>query len=177
MSNAIRITALAALLLTPEVARAQSVAGSWPGLNVAALETVYVTDRDGRRTEGQFVGFDPDSVLVLVNGAEERFARERVARIDRRADSLRNGALIGAALGVVFGSISAGISDCPGDDPGGGCPGVRVGTFAGALGIYTALGTAVDAMIVGRTRVFDADQRRAARPILDGPQLAVRVSW
>jgi hypothetical protein len=29
MSNVIRITALAVLLLTPEVARAQDVAGSW----------------------------------------------------------------------------------------------------------------------------------------------------
>ena len=60
MSTAIRIATFAALLSTAAAARAQSVADRWPGLNVAALQTVYVTDRDGRRTEGQLVGFDSD---------------------------------------------------------------------------------------------------------------------
>ena len=157
--------------------QAQEALGGWRGLEPSSLDTVYVTDDAGRQTEGKLLRLDTDALVLLVDGTEQRFEAARVQRIDKRGDSLRNGVLIGAALGIVFGSISAGISDCPGDDPGGGCPGFRVGTFAGALGIYTALGTAVDAMIVGRTRVFDADQRRGARPILDGPQLAVRVSW
>ena len=177
MRNAIRLTALAALLFAPAVVQAQEALGGWRGLETGSLDTVYVTDDAGRQTEGKLLRLDTDALVLLVNGTEQRFEAARVQRIDKRGDSLRNGALIGAALGIVFGSISAGISDCPGDDPGGGCPGFRVGAFAGALGIYTALGTAVDAMIVGRTRVFDADQRRGARPILDGPQLAVRVSW
>jgi hypothetical protein len=177
MRSALRISVLAALLFMPATARAQQTLGGWRGLETRSLETIYVTDDSGQRTEGKLLRLDTDALVLLVNGTEQRFEAARVQRIDKRGDSLRNGALIGAGLGVVFGSISAGISDCPGDDPGGGCPGFRVGAFAGALGIYTALGTAVDAMIVGRTRVFDADQRRAARPILDGPQLAVRVRW
>lgn len=176
MSNAIRITALAALLLTPEVARAQDVAGSWPGLNTAALPTVYVTNVDGGRTEGQLVGFGRDSVIVLVNGAEELFARERVARIDRRGDSLRNGALIGAGFGVAFGLLAALGSDCP-EDFGGSCPGTRATYLVLSTIAYTGLGAGIDALIVGRTRVFDAGRQSSSRGIYHGPQLAVRVSW
>ena len=177
MRSALRLSVLAALLFMPATARAQQTLGGWRGLETGTLDTVYVTDDAGQRTEGKLLRLDTDALVLLVNGTEQRFEAARVQRIDKRGDSLRNGALIGAAVGVLFGSISAGISDCPGDDPGGGCPGFRVGAFAGALGIYTALGTAVDAMVVGRTRVFDAEQRKSARPILTGPQLAFRVKW
>ena len=177
MSKAIQVTVLAALLSMPEAARAQDVAGSWPGLNVAALETVYVTDRDGRETEGRLVGFDPDSVILFVDGAEERFLRERVARVDRRGDSLRNGALIGAGLGVTFGLLSALGSDCP-EDFGGSCPGVRATYFVLSTVAYTGLGAGIDALIVGRTRVFDAARTGvAARITPGGARLTVGVSW
>lgn len=177
MRNAIRIATFAALLSTPAAARAQSVADRWPGLNVTALQTVYVTDRDGRQTEGQLVGFDPDSVLVVVNGAEERFARERVARIDRRGDSLRNGALIGAGLGVTFGLLAALGSDCP-EDFGGSCPGTRATYFALSTIAYTGLGAGIDGLIVGRTRVFDASRPGlAARMTRRGAQLSVGFRW
>ena len=177
MSNAIRLTALAALLFTPAIARAQDALGVWRGLEPASLDTVYVTDDAGRRTEGKLLRLDPDALVMLVDGAEQRFDKSRVLRIDKRGDSLKNGALIGAALGVLFGGIAAGISDCPGDDPGGDCTGFKVAGFASALGIYTALGTAIDAMVVGRTRVFDAGRQVALRGIYDGPRLALRVSW
>ena len=113
---------------------------------------------------------------MLVGGTEQRFEAARVRRIDKRGDSLKNGTLIGVALGVLFGSISSGISDCPGDDPGGDCTGFRVAAFAGALGIYTALGAGVDALIVGRTRVFDADQPGARRPADSPPDRSSRCA-
>ena len=177
MSNAIRITALAALLFTPAIVQAQEPPAGWQGLELSSLDTVYVTDDAGQRTEGKLLRFDPDALVMLVDGIERKIDKTRVMRIDKRGDSLKNGALIGAALGVLFGSISAGISDCPGDDPGGSCTGFKVATFAGAFGIYTAIGTAVDAMIVGRTRVYDAGRQVAIRGVYDGPQLALRVSW
>jgi hypothetical protein len=115
---------------------------------------------------------------MLVNGMEQRFDKSRVARIDKRGDSLKNGALIGAGLGVLFGSIAAGISDCPGEDPGGSCADFRAIGFAISLGVYTAIGTAVDAMIVGRTRLFDAERPGVAVRITPGgAQLTVGLSW
>jgi hypothetical protein len=177
MSKAIGITTLVSLLFLPAVVQAQDPLGGWRGLNTSSLDTIYVTDDAGRRTEGKLVRFDPDSLVMLVNGMEQRFDRNRVLRIDKRGDSLKNGALIGAALGVLFGSITAGISDCPGEDPGGSCPGTRVTAFAVSIAFYTAVGTGIDAMVVGRTRVFDAGRQIADRATFDGPQLAVRVSW
>jgi hypothetical protein len=178
VGKTMRIAALAALLFTPAVAQAQEALGGWPGLEPSSLDTVFVTDDAGRQTEGKLLRLDADSLVMLVDGMEQRFDKSRVVRIDKRGDSLKNGAWIGAALGVLFGSIAAGISDCPGDDPGGGCPGTRVTGFAVAMGLYTAVGIGIDAMIVGRTRVFEADRTGGAiRRIPGGPQLAFRVSW
>ena len=100
MRNAIRLTALAALLFTPAVARAQQPLGGWRGLETGSLDTVYVTDDAGRQTEGKLLRLDTDALVLLVNGTEQRFEAARVQRIDKRGDSLRNGALIGAAIGV-----------------------------------------------------------------------------
>jgi hypothetical protein len=175
MLNVILAATLAALLFVPATAHAQEPLGGWRGLNVSSLDTIYVTDDAGRQTEGKLLRLEPESVVMLVEGAEQRFDVANVRRIDRRGDSLKNGAWIGAAVGVLFGTITAGISDCPGDGPGADCPGFRIGTFAGALGIYTAIGVGVDALIVGRTRLFDAS--KAAAGSLSGPQLAYRISW
>ncbi len=177
MSKTIRMAALAALLFTPAVVEAQEPLGGWQGLKVSSLETVYVTDDAGRRTEGKLLRFDADSLVMLIDGMEQRFDATHVLRVDKRGDSLKNGALIGAALGLLFGGIAAGISDCPGEDPGGNCTGFKVVGFASALGIYTAIGTAIDAMVVGRTRVFDAGRQVADRSVPAAPQLAMRVSW
>ena len=177
MIKATAFPILAVLLVVPAAAHAQEPLGGWRGLNASSLDTIYVTDDAGRRTEGKLLRLEPQSLVMLVEGTEQRFDAARVQRIDRRGDSLKNGAWIGAALGVLFGSITAGISDCPGSDPGGDCTGFRIGTFVGALGIYTAIGVGVDAMIVGRTRVFDASRSTAAIRRLPGPQLAYRIGW
>ena len=177
MMKAIGVPALAALLFVPAAAHAQEPLGGWRGLSVSSLDTIYVTDDAGKQTEGKLLRLEPESVVLLVEGSERRFDVAHVRRIDRRGDSLKNGAWIGAAVGVVFGTITAGISDCPGDAPGGDCTGFRIGTFAGALAIYTAIGVGVDALIPGRTRVFDAGRSTAAVRRFSGPQLAYRVSW
>jgi hypothetical protein len=178
MTKAIRITALAALLMTPTVAQAQDAVGEWRGIDLASLDTVYVTEDGGRQTEGKLLRLDTDSLVMLVDGSEQRFDKGRVLRIEKRGDSLKNGTLIGLGLGLVFGSIAAGLSDCPGDDPGGDCTSFKVAGFATGVGIYTALGTAIDAMIVGRRRVFDAERPGiAARITPGGVQLSVGFTW
>jgi hypothetical protein len=145
-----------ALALVPGLARAQDATARWPGLATSELSTVYVLDDAGVETSGKLIRLDPDAIVVLVGGAERRFDAARIRRVQKRGDSIRNGAIIGAVVGAVFGALGAGISDCPGDHPGGHCAGSRVALFALSTGVYTAMGAGIDALIVGRTTLFTA---------------------
>jgi hypothetical protein len=148
--------------LSPRVASAQQTASSWPGLDSSRLSTVYVLDTAGAETSGKLLRLNPDSIVLLVGGAERQFETARVARIQKRGDSLRNGAIIGAVVGVAIGIITAGISDCPGDQPGGGCPGSRAALFLVSTGVYSAIGTGIDALIPGRTTLYEAPKAPSA---------------
>lgn len=178
MSKTPHTIALAVLLFVPAAAHAQEPLGGWRGLNVSALDTIYVTDDAGRQTQGKLLRLEPDSVVMLVEGAEQRFDAARVRRIDRRGDSLKNGALIGLGIGVGLGVVTASISDClDGDGPGSSCVGGRIVLTAVSTGLYTAIGAGVDALIVGRTRIYDAGRSTTAVRSLSGPQVAYRISW
>jgi len=142
--------------ITPSAVCAQEAASNWPGLVSSRLSTVYVLDDAGVETSGKLLRLNPDSVVLLADGAERRFETARVARIQKRGDSLRNGAIIGAIVGGVLGIFSAGISDRPGDHPGGGCPGSRAALFVVSTGVYSAIGTGIDALIHGRTTLYEA---------------------
>lgn len=141
---------------------AQDSGPRWPGLKVSELSTVYVLDDAGVESRGRLVQFSPESLTLLVDGTERHFEAGHIVRIDRRGDSLRNGALIGAIVGAGMGLVTAGISDCPGGNPGGSCAGTRAGLFLFTTGVYTAIGTAIDALIVGRTTLYVAPTRTSA---------------
>jgi hypothetical protein len=163
-------------MLLPATGWAQNTVQGWPNLNLSALATVYVFDDAGRQTEGTLLGFDAESVVLLVDGIERRFDASRVRRIDKRGDSVKSGAVIGTVVGVVMGILSAGVSDCSGDDPGGGCPGLRAAAVLGSVAIYAAMGTAIDALVTGRTRLYDASLRTAAARGGHGRNLALNLS-
>jgi hypothetical protein len=177
--------ALLVAALSPGVASAQEAASNWPGLVSSQLSTVYVLDNTGAETSGKLLRLNPDSIVLLVDGAERRFETARVARIQKRGDSLRNGAIIGAVVGVAMGILTAGISDCPGDHPGGGCPGSRAALFLVSTGVYSAIGVGIDALIPGRTTLYEASKappaaaRLGSTPIAfgGGAALNVRVRW
>ena len=151
-----RCMAILVATLVPSAVCAQGTAQRWPGLAPSGLSTVYVLDDTGVETSGRLLGLDPDSLVLLVGGAERRFEAARVRRIQKRGDSLRNGALIGAIVGGVMGLVGAGISDCPGDNPGGSCPGTRAALFLFSTGVYAAIGTGIDALVPGRTTLYEA---------------------
>jgi hypothetical protein len=177
--------ALLIAALSPGVASAQEAASNWPGLVSSQLSTVYVLDNTGAETSGKLLRLNPDSIVLLVDGAERRFETARVARIQKRGDSLRNGAIIGAVVGVAMGILTAGISDCPGDHPGGGCPGSRAALFLVSTGVYSAIGVGIDALIPGRTTLYEASKAPTAaarggttpRAFGAGAALNVHVRW
>lgn len=142
--------------LVPGAVSAQGTVQSWPGLATVELSTVYVLDDTGVEASGRLLRLDPDSLVLLVGDTERRFDAARVRRIEKRGDSLRNGAFIGAIVGAAIGLIGAGIADCPGNDPGGGCPGTRAAGFLFSIGAYAAIGTGIDALDVGRTTWYEA---------------------
>ena len=164
----------------PAVAFGQSTSERWPGLASSQLQTVYVLDRSGIETTGKLLGLSPDTLVLLVADVERRFDRADVARIQKR-DSLKNGTIIGAAVGVAMGLVAAGVSDCPGTHPAGACPASRAAIVVVSAGTYAALGAGVDAVIRGRTTLYEAPPqsptRSALGPATAGAVLAVAVSW
>ena len=182
-----RCLAIAALTLMPGVLFAQETAKSWPGLDPARLPTVFVLDDTGLETQGKLLRLDADALVILVGGVERRFEAGNVKRIEKR-DSIRNGAIIGAVVGTALGLISGGVADCPGDDPGGSCPGARAGLVLISTGVYAAIGTGIDALIHGRTTIYEASgprsptgqQGRAGSPTpssLEGVSFNLRFRW
>jgi len=149
------VAALVILATIPAAASGQSIAERWPELASSRLLTVYVLDRSGLETTGKLLGLSPDSLVLLVAGVERRFDRADVVRIQKR-DSLKNGTLIGAAVGVAMGLAAAGLSDCPGRHPGGACPGSRAAVALVSTGMYAGIGAGVDAIIRGRTTLYQA---------------------
>jgi len=151
-----RYVAILAAILVPGAVSAQGAAQSWPGLATVEPSTVYVLDDTGVETSGRLLRLDPDSLVLLVGDTERRFEAARVRRIEKRGDSLRNGAVIGAVVGAALGLLGTSLADCPGSDPSGSCPGFRAAGALLSAGFYSAVGTGIDALVVGRTTWYEA---------------------
>ena len=155
---------LVATLSTGAVVSAQDAVQGWSGLDPSDLSTVFVLDDRGREVTGKLLRLDRDALVVLVEGQELQFEVAQVQRLDKRGDSLTNGAYIGAVVGLVMGILSARIADCT-DDTGrvGSCgAGTQVGIGMLSAGLYAVIGTGVDAVIRGRTTLYEASATGSA---------------
>lgn len=152
----------------------------WDGVRATGLTTVWVRDTAGTVTKGSLLAFTPDALVLLVDGDEQRFERSRVRRIQKR-DSLKNGALIGAVTGALIGVVTMGIADCSVDSRIDGCPGLRASLVAVSAGVYAGIGVGLDAVIPGRSTIYEAppvSSARRVRSVPTGPVLArISVSW
>jgi hypothetical protein len=166
-----RTIVLLAALLIPATAYAQSTLAK--GLTPDGMPTVFLLDDRGIETRGQLLKLDDESVVVLVGTEQRRFETARINKITKRGDSLRNGVITGAVVGAVLGVMSAGISDCPGR---GGCAGYRMAMVPLSSAFYAAIGTGIDAMIQGRTVIYQAPTVRFA-PAKDGATIGLSLSW
>ena len=170
---------LAMVLLPVRMAAAQP-GEQFPGLKASGLETVYVRDSSGAEVKGKLLQLGPDSVLLLENGVEHRFAIDEVERIQKR-DSLRNGTIIGAVIGGAMGVLAAGFADCPSSQGHAReCDAFRATTVALSIGVYAGLGTGIDALIPGRTTLYrkpDQSVVRVAPAGSGGIGLHMSVGW
>ena len=169
-----RVAALVVAMLIPLSARAQT---SPPpdGLKRQALPSVYVLDDRGVETRGRLLRLDSEAVVLLVADAERRFDIGHVQRVDRRGDSLKNGAITGLLVGVGLGLFGSALSDC---GSSASCPGDRLLLGAISTALYTAVGTAIDAAVTGRTTIYEAPRRSAAKTAPGrAAAFAVRIGW
>jgi len=148
------VVLLAALF--PVIAEAQEASHSWPGLAQSGLSglKVYVLEDSGKETSGRLLSLTPDSMDLLVDGTQRHFEAAYVRRIQKQGDSLRNGALIGALVGLGMGVLGAIMSDC--SEAAENCPGTRTALVLISTGVSAAIGTGIDALIVGRTVLYEA---------------------
>ena len=149
------------LLLNAGLAQAQATFG---GVQTPGLPTVFVTDRSGQEIKGTLQRLTESEIAIVVNGTTRTFTPDEVSTIERKGDSLKNGALIGLAFGAVSGLLTVGISDCPAGNSS--CPTERVAMMLLSTGVYTAIGTAIDAAIPGRTRIWPQKPGKAGAPVL-----------
>jgi len=132
-----------ALSLAPRAARAQTTVTSLADLRQVLKngQTIVVTDASGQRFKGKLrdVSTSPPSLVILTPGPRT-FPEGSIAEI-RTTDSVLNGALIGGAIGTGLAVWDYLIDP---SEPGNGP------IFAVAIGLGTAIGAGIDALIDGR---------------------------
>jgi len=150
--------------------------------------TVYVVDDAGQETSGRLVRFSADSVTLSRDGSETTIERQRVARIYKR-DSLKNGVLIGALSGAALGAALGPQVPCgPAYAVDRSCStGRRIGYIAQGAGVIggigAVLGAGVDAMVKGRSLIYEERSRRpnaafvVAPPIRRTAGVSLVVRW
>lgn len=145
------------ILSTWVLAAATAHAQDFSSIQLKNLPVVFVEERSGVETRGRLISIAPAAITIDVDGTQRTFASSDVAKIDRRGDSLKNGAIIGAAIGLLTGFIG----DCPrtGNSTSNGCPGARVVYVVGGSAIWAGIGAGIDALIPGRTRLWPARPR------------------
>jgi hypothetical protein len=131
----------------------------------AGAQTVYVTEASGKETKGRIVNWTGSTIVLQTGTTTRSFAEGEAIRVDLKGDSLKNGALIGAGVGAVMGGLGSSFGDCE------GCGGVRVTIVLVSIAFYSAIGTALDALIPGRTPLW-----RAGSSARSGNGLAINVS-
>jgi hypothetical protein len=143
---------LASLLtLSPPCAVAQTSSTGWQAMHPRRLATLYVRDHAGLETTGQFLRIDATSLVVLVDGREQRFDAAQVACVSARGDRVRNGLWKGAVVGAGLGLLA----DCYHDGRPCGTR-RRVSLVALAVGVWSGIGVGVDALHSARTVLYEA---------------------
>jgi hypothetical protein len=127
---------------------------TFAGARLDALPTVFVTDRGGTETAGKLLGLTDNVLQLRTVDGDKTFTADEVSLIERDGDSLKNGTLTGFYVGLLLDLMV--LKGCHGD--------CGSGTTAFSListGVYTAIGTAIDAAVPGRTRIWPAKGKSA----------------
>lgn len=136
--------------------------------------TVWITDSGGREEKTRIVGVRADTVTTASGDRTRHLRSTDVRRVRvRRSDNVVNGALIGAGGAVASGLFLCGLTESWEICRHNVGPMLRIGALGAALGV------GVDALIRGRTTIYDATGRSArlqAEPIVTADTVGLRMS-
>ena len=139
-------------MLAPRLADAQTRSLEKPS------EQVFVMHAgSGEELHGRLLDLGPETLSIVVDNRRVDLPLNDVLRIDRRGDSLKNGAIIGA---VVFGGWCAFIC---GQGVVSGAQWASVAVLNGLLG--AAIGASLDATHNGRTTVYRKTPESKSRSV------------
>lgn len=140
------------------------------GQTGSPFEVVYVTFQAsaGGEMMGRLVEVKSDRVVILIDGQRREFRLDRVARIERAGDSVKNGTIIGA---VILGGLCALTCGQGLDNADDYVPVVLANAGAGAL-----VGMVVDAAHKGRTTIYPV-AGSTAKGWKTGPSLVFRMRF
>lgn len=136
--------------------------------------TAWITESGGREEKTRIVGVSGDTVTIESGDRTRHLRSADVRRVRvRRSDSVLNGALIGAGA-----AVASGLYLCNQIESWDICrrnvgPMLRIGALGAGIGI------GVDALIRGRTTIYDAassSARLQAEPIVAPGAVGLRVS-
>jgi hypothetical protein len=149
-----RLVLLALFLMTGgSIAEAQGIAHSFDELKLLVRPggTVSVIDALGREATGKIVDVSMTGLVLMVESERRELHESDVTRVlERRRDSLVNGAIFGAAIGGGLGLIGA--NRCANDF---GCSGTTGEFLALWGGIGVGAGVGVDALIAKRRVIYE----------------------
>jgi hypothetical protein len=158
----ISIVMLVGLLAGAAPLRAQEVV---PSLPIKSGATIFVLDDKGVEHSGRFLRADDVDLVMLVNDNEQLFKRDSIVQIDRRGDSLKNGAIYGALVGAPFGVVGFLFSG-------------NYGALLAPIGGYMAIGMGLDALYPERTRVYSGVAKMTAHtPHGRGTSVQFTLRW
>ena len=175
------VLAIISLLLAFALAAAQEPVRDFSQLNTRLRpgDTIWVTNAEGREVKGTILSLAADE-LTLEGRTGRSFGAPDVATITvRRADSLRNGALIG--LGIGSGLVLVGCLANAESGDAGWC--VLGAAIYGGIG--AGIGVGIDALIPGKKLVAyrapgspgPAPARLSIAPVVTPRAKGVAVSY
>ena len=143
------------LLSVPANAAAQESFASVRN-RVAPGDTVFVLDVKGAETRGQVLKVDLSTIRLKVNETERQWNEAAVYRLERRGDSVKDGARRGVITGAIVGAVLGAIAGATWANSGSGSTpiGGALGLGLVGAGLGLGIGVGMDALIQGRTLIY-----------------------
>jgi hypothetical protein len=129
-------------------------------------DTVWILDEARIEREGRVLSVDDSALRIAIEGQPTNWNLADAREVWRSGDSLKNGSLIGLAVGSAIGGIGgaclASLLSNEGHPTGG--------PFLFLLGVGAgggiAIGAGIDALIHGRTLVYQQPSRVTLTPVI-----------
>lgn len=142
-------------MMAPAPASAQNDFSSI-ATTVAVGDTVFVTDGTGNVTRGTLTNVTASALRLTVQGSGREWPSAAVYRLERRGDSVKDGARRGAIAGAITGAVLGAIAGATWANSGNGSTplGGALGLGLVGTGLGVGIGVGLDALIQGRTLVY-----------------------